>query len=212
MTNQNHPGPARDINLADWLDGVGFHPAHTELQQRGHEAARLLVALLAHNLHDLLPAGRDKSLVFTHLEDVLIRSNRALALGGGPRDGVPLDNLRAIIDSIKELLADREAVVPYDPRISEYEAKQRGGETLDEPILPFEYVRGVESGVMRTWEMALTGVRGPEPEFKIQVTEHDEGENATDSAESFVDDPEVLEEAAAYLLAGARQLRALKSR
>jgi hypothetical protein len=229
MAEQNqtvkvHPGPARDIDLAAWLDGVGFHPADTELKQRAHEAVRLLVALVATHLHDMLPAGRDKSIVFTVLEDVLIRSNRALAIGGGPADGVTVETLAEFIGSAKGSLAALHAVVPYDPRIAAYEAAQRGttleamaslanrGMSPAGPVEPFEYRREGGEGKFAQMEIGLTGVAGIEPEVKIAVVEHDEGENVTDSAALWVDDPEVLESAASYLLTMANQLRVLRAR
>ena len=111
----------RDINLAEWLDGVGFHPADTEAKQIGHEAARNLIAQLGGVLHWLLPAGRDKSLTFTALEDVLMRANRALAIEGGPVSGdlgqlAHLASL-SLVDGLR---------APEDARIGQYKAEQRG--------------------------------------------------------------------------------------
>lgn len=210
MTDPKHPGPARDIDLAGWLDGVGFHPADTELKQRGHEAARLLVALLATHLHQILPPGRDKSLVFTHLEDVLVRSNRALALGGGPHPAVPPELLRLLIEDAKRVLADLDSVVPYDARIAQYEAEQRGETGPVEAVDPFVYTRSHAEGPDETIEIALTGALGSEPEVKIVVTAHDEGENVTDIGEAWIDDPDALTGMGDYLIARARDLRALR--
>jgi hypothetical protein len=56
-------------------------------KQVAHEAARQRVADLGEDLHRFLPPGRDKSIVFTLLEDVLMRANKALAVGGGPTSG-----------------------------------------------------------------------------------------------------------------------------
>lgn len=113
----------RDIDLDGWLDGIGFHPANTELKQLGHEVARKLVAQLGVQLHYVLPAGRDKSLAFTALEDVLMRSNRALAIHGGPDpENVTAGSLRGIIED--GTLGD--AKIPEDPRIEQYKAEQRG--------------------------------------------------------------------------------------
>jgi hypothetical protein len=110
---------ARDVDLAGWLDGIGFKPANSEAKQLGHEAARKLVAKLGEQLHYVLPAGRDKSLVFTALEDVLMRANRALALGDGPNKEATLGSLRALIE-------EAGARLPEDPRIDQYKAEQRG--------------------------------------------------------------------------------------
>jgi hypothetical protein len=224
--DMRHPGQPRDIDLVVWLDGVGFHPADTELKQRGHEAAQLLVALLATHLHQLLPPGRDKSLVYTHLEDVLVRSNRSLALGDGPKQGVTVEGLAPVIADAKALLAEFQAVVPYDPRITEYEEGQRargpesretlGGPVFAEdvaPLEPFEYrTEDAETHSSRTLEAALTGAAEGEPSALITATFHDEGENTHESAHVWIDDPEVLEQLGSYALAMANQLRALQAR
>lgn len=112
-----HPGQPRDVDLDQWLDGIAFHPANSARKQLGHEAARQLVADLGRMLHGLLPAGRDKSLAFTALEDVLMRANRALALGDGPRDDLD--------DSTLERLASH-GPLEEDPRVTAYKAEQRG--------------------------------------------------------------------------------------
>lgn len=117
IEGENMTSPARDVNLAEWLDGIGFHPANSERKQLGHEAARQLIADLGRMLHGLLPAGRDKSLVFTALEDALMRSNRALALSGGPRDDLDDDTLRRLA---------AHGPLEADPRIEAYKAEQRG--------------------------------------------------------------------------------------
>jgi hypothetical protein len=217
MTEAKHPGPARDINLADWLDGVGFHPADTELKQRGHEAARLLVALLATHLHELLPAGRDKSLVFTHLEDVLVRSNRALALGGGPRTGVALEVLQETIANAKGLLSDFGSVVPYDPRISEYEATQRGEPDPAAPLLPFEYTRD-DAGTWVQLQIALTALMGSgspsTPAVRVGVSRGADSDLDTpeDGIAIFIENADALEAAGEYMTTVARQLKALQAR
>lgn len=115
--------PKFDVNLDEWLSGVGFHPANTELKQLGHEVVRKLVAQLGVQLHYVLPPGRDKSLTFTALEDVLMRANRALAIEGGP------DPERVTAGSLRGILADGslgDAKLPEDPRIEQYKAEQRG--------------------------------------------------------------------------------------
>ena len=215
--NVNVPVDARDVSLVQWLDGVGFHPADTELKQLGHEAARLLVALLATHLHQMLPPGRDKSLVFTHLEDVLMRANRALALGGGPKLGVSLDALREMVDALKATLAKLGSAVPEDARIGDYKAEQRG-DTLAamvsrsplDPVAPYEYQRDIEGGFERFEAGITAGWRG-EPVARLGVVEHD-NDAGTSRATAVIDDPSVLEEISSYALAMANQLRALQAR
>lgn len=218
-----HPGPARDVDLAEWLNATGFHPANTRLKQLGHEAARRLFGEVGTTLHWLLPPGRAKSIAFTDLERARIYANMALAVGGGPREEVTEGD-------ISGLLARMSALVPTDPRIEAYEAEQRGEEPDEasgleytgsygdqtpavQPVAPFEYRR--EHGGPEHYtqlEIGLTGVAGPEPEVKIGVVHHDEGEIVLDGAEQWIDDPEVLESIAAYVLTMANQLRALKTR
>jgi hypothetical protein len=113
-----HPGAPRDVDLNEWLNGVGFQPANTKGKQIGHAAAREFIANLGVVLHELLPPGRDKSIAFTLLEDMLLRANRSLALGGGPakQDEEYLTWLEKRIDGS-----------PVDlPRDYRYEAEQRG--------------------------------------------------------------------------------------
>jgi hypothetical protein len=120
------PGAPRDLDLEQWLDGIAFHPADTEAKQLGHEMARQAVAWLGRSLHSLLPPGRDKSLTFTALEDVLMRANKALALGDGPREHNTADDLRAAIDGLADLAAAYGYPMPEDPRVDAYKAEQRG--------------------------------------------------------------------------------------
>jgi hypothetical protein len=118
--------PARDVDLADWLDGIGFHPANTELKQVGHELARSLVALVGTHLNMLLPPGREKSLVFTHLEEVLMWGNKALAVHDGPKPSVALEDAQALLTELRQAQQMIGATLPRDARIEQYEAEQRG--------------------------------------------------------------------------------------
>lgn len=135
----------RDIDLAEWLDGIGFKPANTEAKQLGHEAARQTVAWLGRSLHGLLPPGRDKSLVFTALEDVLMRSNRALALGGGPNEHNSADDLRRAIEGLSALAEGYALPLPEDPRIEQYKAEQRGEAPGQEPLPDDFQMQGEQS-------------------------------------------------------------------
>lgn len=123
---------SRDVDLEAWLKGFGFHPANTRLKQLGHAVVRQIVANLAGVLHALLPPGREKSLVFTHLELVLMYANKALAVNGGPRPlftddpATELDELARVHDGLVNEGRIFGAVLPQDPRIGTYEAEQRG--------------------------------------------------------------------------------------
>lgn len=119
-----HPGTPRDVDLESWLDGIGFKPADTVAKQVGHQVAREYVANVGAVLHEVLPPGRDKSLVFSLLEDVLMRANRALALGGGP-----VDQSDGAIAALQQAVADSPMQLPRDHR---YEADQRGEALADD--------------------------------------------------------------------------------
>jgi hypothetical protein len=109
--------PNFDVDLASWLDGIGFHPANTEIKQLAHETVRRLVAELGTTLHQVLPAGKDKSIAFTALEDVLMRANRQLAISSGPKDEVRAEDLHALMQRAN-------VVLPEDDRIDEYKEAQ----------------------------------------------------------------------------------------
>jgi len=151
----------RDVDLAEWLDGVGFKPADTEPKQLGHEAARNLVAQLGAVLHWLLPAGRDKSLTFTHLEEVLLRANRALALGGGPLSGdvEQLSHLAKLV-----LVAGVRA--PEDPRVETYKKLQRGEPV---PAAPDEHF--TQEAVDQAVQLAGQSPQAPEraPTYRASI-------------------------------------------
>lgn len=131
-----HPGTPRDVDLSEWLRGFGFHPANTRIKQLGHEIARQQVANIAGVFHAMLPPGRERTLVFGYLEKALIFSNKALAVGGGPRPVVS-DDVAEEVAVLERVLASLRlegeafgAVLPQDPRIKEYEEQQRKAPNL----------------------------------------------------------------------------------
>lgn len=56
-----------------------FHPANTEQRKRDHNSVRGACLMLAQQLDALLPAGREKALALTNLEQVMFWSNAAVA-------------------------------------------------------------------------------------------------------------------------------------
>jgi hypothetical protein len=56
-----------------------YHPPATSEQVERHELVREMCGHLAHSLNTLLPDGREKSLAITHLEEVMMWGNAALA-------------------------------------------------------------------------------------------------------------------------------------
>lgn len=118
-----HPGTPRDVNLAEWLNSAAYHPADTELKQLGHEAARKLIGELGMLLHQLLPASREKSVVFTNLEQVRHYANQALAVHGGPGEHVTAADVRRILDGLAVEMPSDPRVMP--PLLAEGEAGDR---------------------------------------------------------------------------------------
>ncbi|MBM4525191.1 hypothetical protein GS462_11290 [Rhodococcus hoagii] len=58
------------------------HPASPE-QQRQHQRVREACKALAGFLADNVPAGRERSLAFTKLEETMMWANKGVAQGGG---------------------------------------------------------------------------------------------------------------------------------
>lgn len=56
-----------------------YHPPATDVAKYKHNQVREACKALALNLNALLPDGREKSLVMTHLEDVMYCANAAIA-------------------------------------------------------------------------------------------------------------------------------------
>lgn len=56
-----------------------FHPATSEEKVNAHTSVRQACRRLADELNERLPEGREKSLAITHLEDVMLWSNAAIA-------------------------------------------------------------------------------------------------------------------------------------
>lgn len=132
-----HPGTPRDVDLEGWLQAASFHPADTPMKQMGHELARQLIALLGTHLHQLLPPGREKALVFTDLERVRLYANMALAVHGGPRAEVDEGALRDLLDETRRVAGHVGGQLNEDPRIGEYKAGQLGepAPVLDPPLV-----------------------------------------------------------------------------
>lgn len=56
-----------------------FHPVTTEEKRDAHTSVRQQCKALADFLNEKLPEGREKSLALTHLEEVMMWGNAALA-------------------------------------------------------------------------------------------------------------------------------------
>ena len=75
-----HPGD-RDEH-AELINRFRYHPADSPERIAAHERVRRLCLELAEELYVLLPASREKSLAMTHLDQVCMFSNAAVARHG----------------------------------------------------------------------------------------------------------------------------------
>ena len=92
--------PAYDLDMVEAANGMRHHPPTSEDTVTAHELARSLVFGCLALLHEIVPASRDKSLMNTHLEDALMRANRAIAVNEGPRRGADLRMIAANLNAI----------------------------------------------------------------------------------------------------------------
>lgn len=190
------PGPNYDVALDGWLNLAAFHPADTARKQLGHEAVRQLVAQLGTSLHSFVPPSPQKSLAFSGLSYVLMLCNQSLATNGGPTDQLDNEELSR--------LASAGPLKP-DPRVEAYKAQQRG-ETTPAPaeLEPFAYQREYDGGVDEIKIGLTRRTRGMTVSIEL-----DEGPLDVDNGASVdIDEPEALEDIAAYLLSMANALRA----
>ena len=67
------------MDSADIENRFAFHPATTEEKRAAHTSVRHHCRVLADFLNEKLPEGREKSLAVTHLEEVMLWGNAALA-------------------------------------------------------------------------------------------------------------------------------------
>lgn len=67
---------------ADIEHRFAFHAAATQEKRDAHTNVRQQCRLLADELNELLPDGREKSLALTKLEEVMFWANAAIARAG----------------------------------------------------------------------------------------------------------------------------------
>lgn len=67
---------------AELANRFAFHAATATERRDEHERVRAAAGELAAKLNEWLPEGREKALVFTHLEEVMFWSNAGIARQG----------------------------------------------------------------------------------------------------------------------------------
>lgn len=85
-----------NITYADVDKRMSHYPPANDTTIAAHELLRDLAKAHAKAVMDLLPAGREKSVVMTHLEDALMWANAAVARSGGPAPHLTLTGLAEI--------------------------------------------------------------------------------------------------------------------
>lgn len=71
------------MNLEELENRFAFHAATTEEKRNEHTSVRQNCLQLALFLNEKLPEGREKALAITHLEEVMLWGNAAIARNGG---------------------------------------------------------------------------------------------------------------------------------
>jgi hypothetical protein len=92
-----------DIDMVQAANELRHHAPPDERTADAHELARSTVFAALALLAAFVPAGRDKSLMKTHLEDALMRANRAIAVNEGP---IPQADIQALAESLNRVLGD----------------------------------------------------------------------------------------------------------
>lgn len=67
------------MNSNELKNRFDFHPATTEEKRNEHASVRQACLRLAERLNEQLPEGREKALAITHLEEVMLWANAAIA-------------------------------------------------------------------------------------------------------------------------------------
>jgi hypothetical protein len=89
---------------------TAFHPPASSSRRAAHEHVRELIRATMHVLLDITPPGRDQSIMMTHLEDAMMRANRALALAPDPAAAHEPAELRDLPPEARRLLHAVDAV------------------------------------------------------------------------------------------------------
>lgn len=71
------------MDVKDIENRFAFHAATSEEKRNAHTSVRERCRQLADFLNEKIPEGREKALAMTHLEEVMMWGNAALARNGG---------------------------------------------------------------------------------------------------------------------------------
>lgn len=88
------PGPGLTYDEID--ERMDHHPPKGPEAADAHATARLIAKAALKALKDIVPPGREASLMATHAQEMLMWANAGIACNGGPRDLVGLDELAEI--------------------------------------------------------------------------------------------------------------------
>lgn len=85
-----------NLTHADVDKRLSYYPPLGPVTREAHELVRDLTKAYAKVLMDLLPAGREKSLVLTEIETTMFWANAAIARNGGPAPHIGLTEINEI--------------------------------------------------------------------------------------------------------------------
>lgn len=85
-----------NLTYADVDKRMSHYPPPDALTGEAHGLLRDLAKAHAKAVMDILPAGREKSLVLTALEEALMWSNAAVARNGGPAPHIQITEIEII--------------------------------------------------------------------------------------------------------------------
>jgi hypothetical protein len=75
---------------------MDHHPPTSPATGDAHATVRLIAKAALKALKDIVPPGREASLMATAAQEMLMWANAGIACNGGPRDGVGMDELAEI--------------------------------------------------------------------------------------------------------------------
>ena len=67
------------MNEIDINNRFDYHPPKNEEVAQKHENVRRALKIVAHDILDLTPPGREQSLAITHLEEAMMWANASIA-------------------------------------------------------------------------------------------------------------------------------------